>query len=147
MTKLLLRFFFDYGAGGCLWAGDDATREQLGYGPVDATHFDLRGQISRAPSVSLSDAAHTKIEALDFQHSGYLNPKHPIEPCLWTQALCERFNSGVDQLLLFLQEELGSQYEILDQQIRYNEDPALAEYLTANPELSAIEAVSSPSVY
>ena len=147
MTKFVLRFFFEYGAGGCLWAGDDYTRQQLGYGPVDSSEFGLDGQVVWASSLSLSNTAHAMIEELDFQHSGYLNPKYPPDPSLWLQILCEHFNEGVDDLLSLLQKELDGSCKILDQQNRYTEHPALVEYLAANPELSAIHSVTKPSVY
>ena len=49
MAKFTLRFFFEYGAGGCLWGGDDYTRDQLGDGPLGATYFDLEGNVSVKP--------------------------------------------------------------------------------------------------
>ena len=74
MSKGVLRFFFDYGAGGCLWAGDEATLARLDVGPVDASTFDLEGRVSVRPSLELSEVAQTLRDRLDFQHSRYLNP-------------------------------------------------------------------------
>ncbi len=146
MEKYVLRFFFDYGAGGCLWAGDDFTRNQLGYGPVDASIFNFEGEVSKASLLPLSVTTRAIIEKLDFQHSGYLNPKYPPDPSLWSQSLCDYFNEEVDKLILLFKKELGSDYKILDQQNRYAEDATLAEYLRANPELSVINLVTKPSV-
>lgn len=144
MALFTLEFRFDYGAGGCLWAGDDYTRDQLGVGPLDATVFDLEGKVLQRPRLSLSRATHAIIEELDDQHSGYLNPKYPPDPSLWTQVLCNSFNERVENLLLLLKRELGPDFEIIDQQFRYTEDPTLAEYLSVNPDLSAIDTFLSP---
>ena len=133
MSKGVLRFFFDYGAGGCLWAGDKATLARLDVGPVDALTFDLEGRVRKRPPLDLSEVAQTLRDRLDFQHSRYLNPVYPPDPSLWSQALCDRFNDDVDRLLEILRVELCNQYEIRDEQIRYVEDPELGEYLTQIP--------------
>ena len=133
MTKGILRFFFDYGAGGCLWAGDNETREEMGPGPVDEKLF-------------FSSSARDLRDQLDFEHSGYLNPLYPPDPSLWTQALCDRFNAGVDTLLELLRRELGASYDIVDEQRRYCEDPRLGEYLENNAGLAALNEVDAPTV-
>ena len=134
MTKGTLRFFFDFGAGGCLWAGDDATRSKLGVGPLDATVYDLQGDVALPPRLLLPSNVHSLINRLDQEYLSYLNPLYPPDPSLWTQARCDRFNSDVDQLLLLLQVELGTNFVIIDQQKRHAEDPALGEFLVANPD-------------
>jgi hypothetical protein len=144
MAKFTLKFRFDYGAGGCLWAGDDYTRDQLGVGPLDATVFDLQGNVLQGPGLSLSGETHAIIEELDDQHSGYLNPKYPPDPSLWTQGLCDSFNERVENLVLRLRRELGPDFEIIDRQCRYTEDPALAAYLSVNPDLSPMTTFPSP---
>ncbi|MBA5802798.1 hypothetical protein [Rhizobium changzhiense] len=133
MTKDKLRFFFDFGAGGCLWAGDEATQSQLGVGPLDAAVYDLQGHVVVPPRISLPSNVHSLISHLDQEYLGYLNPLYPPDPSLWTQAKCDRFNNDVDQLLVLLQDELGTKFVIVDQQKRHVEDPALGEFLAANP--------------
>jgi hypothetical protein len=145
MTKGVLRFFFEYGAGGCLWAGDDATRDTLGYGPVDAEFRSLDGHV-RAARLPLSIEARNLQEQLDFEHSGYLNPLSPPDPSLWSQSLCDRFNARVDQLLALLRRELGERYIIVDQQERYVEDSGLDAYLLKNPTLVKLNEVVAPTV-
>lgn len=139
MSKGALRFFFDYGAGGCLWAGDDATREKLGVGPIDTDRHDLKERLIRPAPVAVSAAARILRDRLDAEHVSYLNPVYPPDPSLWTQARCDRFNAGVEDLLSSLRAELAMDYGIVDEQERYREDPALAAYLTANPGLKAME--------
>lgn len=145
MTKSVLRFFFEYGAGGCLWAGDAATLDRLGFGPVDAEHRSLDGR--RKPAVlELSDTACHLRDRLDFEHSGYLNPLYPPDPSLWSQALCDRFNADVDQLLTLLRQELSADFIILDKMSRYAEDTRLADYLAKNPGLVLMDEVMKPTV-
>lgn len=60
-------------------------------------------------------------------------------------SACDRFNDDVDRLLAILRVELGNQYEIRDEQIRYVEDPELGEYLTQNPILSPITEIEPRS--
>lgn len=146
MTKGVLRFFFGYGAGGCLWAGNDETRIKLGDGPVDAADYAPTGQVSRKPKLILSVSIHQLRDQIDFQHSGYLNPLYPPDPSLWTQGLCDRFNASVEALLALLHQELGEDYDIIDQQRRYVEDPELSEYLAENPSLSRIDEVTISTV-
>lgn len=139
MASGLLKFFFDYGAGGCLWVGDNATRSGLDVGSVDATIYDLQGQVMRHPSVLLTNEAIALRERLNREHAEYLNPIYPPDPSLWTQAKCDHFNDGVERLLMMLRNELGDEYQILDEQERYIEHPSLGKYLAANPNLKAIK--------
>lgn len=146
MTRGVLRFFFDYGAGGCLWAGDDQTRSSLGLGPLDAGTFALDGRLLSPVRLPLPVAARRLRDHLGSLHAGYLNPLSPTDPSLWSRGLCERFNADVDRLLMLLRQELGRDYTIRDEQPRYAEDPGLADYLTRHPGLAPIEAVTAPSV-
>ena len=133
MTKGSLRFFFDYGARGCLWAGDEATRSKLGVGPLDATVYDLQGHIAVPPRISLFRKVHSLISRLEQEYASYLNPFYPPGRSLWTQAKCERFNDNVDQLLVSLRGELGAEFVMADEQKRHTEVSTLGEFLAANP--------------
>ncbi|GLU28035.1 hypothetical protein [Brucella sp. NBRC 12950] len=146
MAKRVLRFFFDYGARGCLWTGDAATRDRLDVGPVDGASFDLDSRVRKPARVELSETAQTLRDQLDFEHSGYLNPMYPLDPSLWSQTLCDRFNANVDRLPALLREEIGEDYDILDEQIRYMEDPQLDEYLMVNSGLSRLNEIKLPTV-
>ncbi|QCL72431.1 MULTISPECIES: hypothetical protein [Agrobacterium] len=146
MEKGVLRFFFDYGAGGCLWAGDAATLYRLGVGPVDATLFDLKGRISKPPCLALSQMVRSLRDQLDSEHSCYLNPLYQPDPSLWSQSLCDRFNTDVERLLLLLRQEIGDNFHIVDEQTRYVEDADLNEYLAKNPSLSKMNEVVIPTV-
>ncbi len=146
MVKGTLRFFFDYGAGGCLWAGDAEARERLGVGPVDAGSFGSDGRALSPAILQLSEAVHRLRHQIDLQHSGYLNPLHPLDPSLWSQALCDRFNADVDRLLVLLRQEVGAEYDILDEQPRYTQDASLDDYLADNPGIILVDEVTEPTV-
>ena len=145
MTKGVLRFFFEYGAGGCLWAGDDLAYDKLGVGPVDAEHHRPDGQIVSA-RLPLSVMTRKLRDQLDFMHSSYLNPLYPPDPSLWSQSLCGHFNARVEELLVLLRQETARNYDILDQQERYVEDSQLDAYLLKNPTLAKLHEVKVPTV-
>ncbi len=132
MTKGVLRFFFDYGAG-CLWAGDAKTRDLLDVGPVDR-------------KLPLSEPVREQTDRILFAHACYLNPLYPPDPSLWSQSLCDRFNADVDSLILKLRQEVGEDYDILDQQERYAEDVRLTAYLLQHPELEKLHEATQPTV-
>ena len=116
-----LRFFFDWGAG-CLWAGDKATTDRFGYGPLESPPSPL----------PISDSLLTQCEALSRWHDTALNWEYPPDPGPWRQDECDRFNLAVRALLEELRRCLQPDFEILDQQPRMEEDPDLDAYL-ANP--------------
>jgi hypothetical protein len=120
-VKYILRFFFEYGAGGCLWSHNEAAYNDFGYGPIDQRILDETGKLS-PPTLQL-------IEALDNRSADYLNKDYPPDPSLWRQADCDVFNAQVDGLIENLVLELGEEFQIKDEQTRYVEDPDLDEYL------------------
>ena len=118
--KYRVRFYFDYGAGGCLWADNDLTRQDFGLGPIDEA-ITSKGKIF-ASTLLL-------IEELDVRHSDYYNKDYPLDPSLWRQSDCDEFNKKVNTLLNSLRQQLSTEFEIIDKQIRYSEDEDLEEYL------------------
>lgn len=119
--KYRLRFFFDYGAGGCLWADNELAKQDFGIGPIDKTIADKTKKLS-AEILKL-------IEELDDRHANYYNKDYPPDPSLWRQSECNDFNQQVDTLLDSLKRQLSPDFEIIDKQIRYSEDKDLEEYL------------------
>ena len=119
--KYKLRFFFDYGAGGCLWADNDLARQDFGFGPIDKTIADKTGKLSAEILIQIDD--------LDNRHSGYYNKDYPPDPSLWRQNECDDFNQRVDTLRSRLRQQLNDDFEIVDLQKRYSEDKELEEYL------------------
>lgn len=144
MQKGTLRFFFDYG---CLWAGDDATRDGLGVGPMDAAIYGLDGTLKEPARIQFSQATQELKDDLIHMCTGYINPIYPGYPSLWSQALCDRFNARVDELLRLMNAEIGDEYVILDEQTRFMEDPDLDAYLLENPELKKLDELTPDSFF
>lgn len=119
--KYRIRFFFDYGAGGCLWADNELAKQDFGIGPIDKAIADKTGK--------LSDEILKLIEELDDRHADYYNKDYPPDPSLWRQSECDDFNQQVDTLLNSLKRQLSPDFEIIDKQTRYSEDEDLEEYL------------------
>ena len=119
--KYRIRFFFDYGAGGCLWADNELAKQDFGIGPIDKAIADKTGK--------LSDEILKLIEELDDRHADYYNKDYPPDPSLWRQSECDGFNQQVDTLLNSLKRQLSPDFEIIDKQTRYSEDEDLEEYL------------------
>lgn len=139
MALSKLRFFFDPGAGGCLWAGDEVTESRFGYGPLDAAVFDVHGHIKEPPRIPLPTHVQSLIQRLDEEYYSSLNPIYPPDPSLWTQARCDRFNTQIDRLLNVLRTELETKFVIVDQQNRLAEDPTLDNFLAANPDQKSVD--------
>lgn len=117
-----LKFFFDYGAGGCLWGGNESTFEAFGVGPIDIV---IAAKTGKIPQELLDE-----INRIDNWHATYLNSEYPSDPSLWRQDECERFNAAVDLLFENIVLALGEEFEVEDQQERYKEDPDLERYLS-----------------
>jgi hypothetical protein len=116
-----LRFFFDYGAGGCLWADNDLTRQEFGFGPIDETIAERTSKISADTLKQIAE--------LDDVHADYYNKEYPPNPSLWRQSKCDDFNTLVNKLLISLRQQLSPDFEIIDKQTRYSEDEDLDKYL------------------
>lgn len=119
--KYVLRFFFDYGAGGCLWGDNELARLDFGIGPIDEIIADKTGKLS-AEILNL-------IKELDDRHANYYNKDYPPDPSLWQQGECDDFNKQIDTVLNSLRQQLSPGFEIIDKQTRYSEDKDLEEYL------------------
>lgn len=121
VQKYKVRFFFDYGAGGCLWADNELTFTEFGVGPIDE---DIATKTQKLSFETLE-----LIRFLDKKHSKYLNEDYPPHPSLWRQSECDNFNKSISTLLDRLRKEIGNDFEIIDKQPRYSEDADLEAYL------------------
>jgi len=72
------------------------------------SRFDLEGRHCAR------DLAQNLRDQLDFAHSANLKPLYPPNPSLWALYLCDHFNANVDRLLKILCQELGKDFDILD---------------------------------
>lgn len=105
MTQAL-RFFDDYGSG-WLWAGDDATRDRLGHGPVDGHLIGRLDPRTRALADHLLDRS-----------AASLNPDYPPDGCPWPLGERLAFDLAADALLCRLRGELGPEFTISDERQR-----------------------------
>ena len=115
-TQYSLRYFSDWG-GPCLWANNDAARSRFGIGGVN---FD---------DLPVSDATKRSAEELVAWHVQSLNKDYPPDPSPWRQEECDRFNHASQQLLHTVRNELGADYDVVDEQLPISQDPNLDEYL------------------
>ncbi len=102
MAKYRLRYFFDPGAGICLWAANDAARERFGY-PVDVQDLSLPENVWRR-ACYLTAWFDTSIDW-----------NYPPDPSPWTIEERKRFNVAAQEMLALLRSHLGPEYEIVDE--------------------------------
>ena len=87
-----------------------------------------RGYVSPR-ELPLSGETVAELERLTQWHDSSMNWYHLSAPGPWRQEECDRFNSASDALYRRICEELGSNYEVINEQGPLNEDPGLDEYL------------------
>lgn len=116
--KYKVKFDFEWGAG-CLWPGNDACRENFGYGPYDDDSNEL----------NLSIGLIERCRELLNWHYNSINLEYPINPGLWRQDECDRFNTACRELFLMIKEELGVMFDLDYAQDDILEDPSLDLYL------------------
>ena len=97
-----LRFFFDYGSGVCFWSANDAAYARFDY-PIESS------------KLSLSVATQEAIEHLIEHYDRSLNWNDPGGPGLWSREEWQAFDTRVRQLLPVIRQELGPEYEIIDE--------------------------------
>ena len=102
MAKYSLRFFFDPGAGVCLWAGNDAAKERFEYA-VDLSQLPL-------PENSRRRALH-----VCYWYDTCIDWNRPSGQSPWDAAERNRFNVEAQKLLSMLREQLGPNFEIVDE--------------------------------
>ncbi|WP_088890572.1 hypothetical protein [Leptolyngbya ohadii] len=121
MERYQIRFFYDWGCGWPFWSGNDAATVKFPEYCIDPK------------KLGLSEKTCERIDALGVWHDTALNWNYPPDPSPWRQEECDRFNAAVDDLVETIRAELGEEYELLDQQSRFQEDPDLDRYL-ADPQ-------------
>jgi len=111
-----LRFFFDYGCGGCLWADNDAVYEKYGGGTLDAEIFDVHGNLSQAARIQLPKSTTQKVLELDKLYCESLNWNDPGGPSLWDKQQWDEFHAKTRQLHKEVTEILGEDFEVVYKQ-------------------------------
>jgi len=102
MSIYRLRFFFDYGSGICFWSANEPAYKQFDY-PI------------ASDKLPLTIATQEAIEELISQFDQSLNWNDPGGPGLWSGDEWRTFDAKVRQLLPVVRQELGTDYEIVDQ--------------------------------
>lgn len=115
MAKYKLRFFFEYGHG-CLWT-------------VDQDSWNTFGHPASLEKLPISKHLQNKLQRLEEKFQTSLNWDSPSSPSPWRQDVCDAFNIEVDEVFTELLRELGSDFEIVNEQKTMKEDPNLDEYL------------------
>ena len=115
MSLYRLRYFFDYRSG-CLWSANEAANSRFGY-PVPLSELPLSEETSR------------NADRIGAWFDRSLNWDYPPDPGPWRQEECDRFNMATADLLATIRQELGSEFEIVDEQVVMAEDPDLDKYL------------------
>jgi hypothetical protein len=102
MPAYQLRYFFDPGAGICLWSGNDAAEARYGY-PIDAR------------SLPLPENTWRRVWYLCSWYDTSIDWNYPPDPSPWDAAERERFNNEAQPMLAQLRKQLGPEFEIVDE--------------------------------
>jgi hypothetical protein len=111
-----LRFFFDYGCGGCLWPDNKAAYEKFDVGPLDAEIYDLHGNVSQEAKIKLLDSIKKKVLALDKLYSESLNWADPTGESMWNKSQWSNFHTQTRELHKEISNMLGDNFEIIYKQ-------------------------------
>jgi hypothetical protein len=104
MPNYKLRYFFDPGAGVCLWAGNDNARERFGY-PVDPGGLPLCENTQR------------QIFYVIAWYDTSIDWSDPAGPSPWDLDERQRFNAAAQRLLGLLRTELGNEFDLVDESV------------------------------
>jgi hypothetical protein len=102
MARYRLRYFFEPGANICFWAANDAARERFGY-PIDSR------------TLPLAENTWRRLYFLASWYDTSIDWNYPPDPSPWDHAERERFNNEAQKLLAVVREELGSDFEVVDE--------------------------------
>lgn len=115
----ILRFFFDYGSGGCLWSGNDAAYEKFDVGTLDAETHDFDENVTEEARIQLPKPIKQKVLYLDQLFCESLNWDDPGGPSLWNNDQWEDFLQMAHKLHTEISEYLGNDFEIIYEQDDY----------------------------
>lgn len=111
-----LRFFFDYGSGGCLWCDNDAAYEKYDAGTLDAEMYDSMGKISEEAQIKLPHSIRQKVLELDKLYSESLDWNDPGGPSMWNKEGWDDFHKMTRALHREIEEYLGDDFEVIYKQ-------------------------------
>jgi hypothetical protein len=107
-----LRFFFDYGSGGCLWCANEATYRKYDVGPLDAEIFDMDGKLSHEARIKLPETTRRKVLALDKLYGESIRWEDPAGNSPWDKAQWDSFYFQARQLHQEISTILGDDFDI-----------------------------------
>lgn len=108
-----LRFFFDYGCGGCLWCDNEEAYKKFDVGTIDAETYDLKGNVSEEARIRLPELTRNKVLKLDKLYSESLNYDDPTGPSLWNETDWEAFHRQTRELHIEISNFLGDDFELI----------------------------------
>ena len=100
--KFVLRFFFDAGAGVCLWAGNEAANERFGYA-VDPEELPLTAETREA------------VDGLIARFDEGVDWNDPMVPGPWSRTEELEFAEAARDVLARVRRELGQEFEVRDE--------------------------------
>jgi hypothetical protein len=101
LSKYYLRFWFEHG-GFCIWSINNQANEKYGYAINNK-------------SLPISKDLLKEIDNLEEEYATYLNWNCPQNPSQWTKEQKTDFYDKANKVYLKLKEELGSDYEIVNE--------------------------------
>jgi hypothetical protein len=102
-AKFVIRLMFEWG-GGCLWCGNDAALGAFDVGPIE-------------DQLPLSDGLRQRLLAMSNWHDASLNWDYPPDPGPWSVEEFERFENAASELLTTIRMELGSEFNVVYDQL------------------------------
>ncbi|MEI8203418.1 MAG: hypothetical protein WCH34_10430 [Bacteroidota bacterium] len=108
-----LRFFFDYGCGGCLWCDNDAAYEKYDLGTLDAETYDLNGKVIREARIKLTELTRQKVLKLNRLYNESLNWDNPGGDSMWDKSQWDNFHLQTRELHKEISNILGDDFEII----------------------------------
>jgi len=102
MARYKFRYFFDPGSGICLWSANDLSKERFGY-PVDINEL------------SLPEHLYLQTAELLARFDTSVDWNDPAGPSPWSETERSLFNDSAQSLFIALRQQLGSEFEIIDE--------------------------------
>jgi hypothetical protein len=99
-----LRYLFDFGSGVCLWSDNDAARDRFGY-PVDLKALPLSETVRRRAFFVLA------------WFDTFMDWDNAPAPSRWQPLEVEPFKVAAQELLGLLRDQLGLDFEIIDESV------------------------------
>jgi len=102
MGRYKLRYFFDSGAGTCLWSANDASQDLFGYA-VAIDHLQICENTKRRMFYVIA------------WYDTAINWTNPAGPSLWNAEELRLFNAEAQKLLIIMRAALGNDFEVVDE--------------------------------